>query len=125
MILGCQPCWRPHNEKQGRPAYIPGQFEQRLRYALSLLPSRDIDVEVANRSLGVTATERLLAGFCERSLLKLWTYPNPFKDDGKELCDVLAVFGNHVLVPDMSASSSPGPAPRRAPCLSSSPASSA
>ena len=87
--------------------------------------SRDIDVEVANRSLGVTATERLLAGFCERSLLKLWTYPNPFKDDGKELCDVLAVFGNHVLVPDMSASSSPGPAPRRAPCLSSSPASSA
>lgn len=55
-------------------------------------------MDVDTRSLGVTATERLLAGFCERSLLKLWTYPNPFKDDGKELCDVLAVFGNHVFI---------------------------
>lgn len=30
---------------------------------------------------GVTATERLLAEFCERSFLKLWSYPNPYKDD--------------------------------------------
>lgn len=55
-------------------------------------------MEVAFKSPGVTATERMLANFCEQSFLKLWTYPNPFKDDGKELCDVLAVFGNHVFI---------------------------
>lgn len=35
---------------------------------------------MANKSTGVTATERLLADFCERSFLKLWSYPNPYKD---------------------------------------------
>ena len=50
------------------------------------------------KSTGVTETERLLAGFCERTFLKLWAYPNPFKEDGDELCDLLAVFGNQVFV---------------------------
>ena len=50
------------------------------------------------KSSGVTATERMLAEFCERSFLKLWSYPNPYKDDGHELCDLLAVFDNHVFV---------------------------
>ena len=50
------------------------------------------------RSGGVTATERMLADFCERSFLKLWSYPNPYKDDGHELSDLLAVFGNNVFV---------------------------
>lgn len=40
----------------------------------------------------------MLAGFCERSFLKLWSYPNPFKDDGHELCDLLAVFGDYVFI---------------------------
>jgi hypothetical protein len=30
--------------------------------------------------------------------LKLWSYPNPFKDDRKELCDLLAVFENHAFI---------------------------
>lgn len=47
---------------------------------------------------GVTATERLLAEFCERSFLKLWSYPNPYKDDGHELCDLLAVFNNTLFI---------------------------
>lgn len=47
---------------------------------------------------GVTATERLLAEFCERTFLKLWSYPNPHKDDGHELCDLLAVFGDIVFI---------------------------
>ena len=38
-------------------------------------------------------TERMLAEFCERTFLKLWSYPNPYKDDGHELCDLLVVFG--------------------------------
>ncbi len=47
---------------------------------------------------GVTRTEQLLAQLCARSFLALWSYANPFKDDGHEFCDVLAVFGNHVFI---------------------------
>lgn len=50
------------------------------------------------KSEGVTPTERLLAYLCEKSFLKLWSYPNPFKDDKNELCDLLAVFENHVFI---------------------------
>ena len=53
---------------------------------------------MTDKSSGVTATERLLADFCERSFLKLWSYPNPYKDDGHELCDLLAVFGDRVFI---------------------------
>jgi len=50
------------------------------------------------KSKGLTPTEKMLADFCERSFLKLWSYPNPYKDDGKELCDVLVVFENESLI---------------------------
>jgi|ERR1700722_2822128 hypothetical protein len=50
------------------------------------------------KSPGVTPTERLLAELCERSFLRLWSYPNPYKDDGKEFCDLLAVFEDHVFI---------------------------
>jgi hypothetical protein len=50
------------------------------------------------KSDGVNDSERLLADLCEKSFLKLWSYPNPFKDDRKELCDLLAVFENHVFI---------------------------
>jgi hypothetical protein len=50
------------------------------------------------KSLGVTPTERLLTELCDRSFLKLWTYPNPYGEDGKELCDLLAVFENEVFI---------------------------
>lgn len=50
------------------------------------------------KSSGVTATERLLAESCERSFMKLWSDPNPYKDDGHELCDLLAVFVDTVFI---------------------------
>lgn len=50
------------------------------------------------KSTGVTQTEKLLAKLCEQSFLKLWSYPNPVKDDGHEFCDLLAVFDNHVFI---------------------------
>lgn len=50
------------------------------------------------KSSGTTPTERLLAGLCENTFLKLWSYPNPFKEDGTELCDLLAVFEGHLFV---------------------------
>lgn len=51
-----------------------------------------------SKSEGVTATERLLAILCERTFLSLWSYPNPCRSDGKELCDLIVVFENEVLI---------------------------
>lgn len=51
-----------------------------------------------DKSAGVTPTERLLADYCERSFLKLWSYPNVYRDDADELCDLLAVFDNQVFI---------------------------
>ncbi|MBU0580855.1 MAG: SEC-C domain-containing protein, partial [Candidatus Margulisbacteria bacterium] len=51
-----------------------------------------------NKSKGVTRTEELLADLCDRTFLKLWSYPNPIKDDGKELCDLIAIFNNNIFI---------------------------
>lgn len=51
-----------------------------------------------SKSQGVTHTEKLLAELCESTFLKTWSYPNPYKYDGKELCDVIAVFENHIFL---------------------------
>lgn len=53
---------------------------------------------VVLKSAGVTPTERFLAELCEQTFLKLWSYPNPCRDDGKELCDLLVVFEHDVLI---------------------------
>jgi hypothetical protein len=57
------------------------------------------------RSQGATPSERYLAKIADRSFLNLWSYPNTFidkrsggKGDGKELCDLLVVSGDHVLI---------------------------
>ena len=50
------------------------------------------------KSRGITPTERLLSTLCENTFLKLWSYANPYKEDGKELCDLIAVFDNHVFL---------------------------
>ncbi len=57
------------------------------------------------RGDGVTDSERYLAKLAEKSFLNLWCYPNAFIDkkpggsgDGKELCDLLVVCGDHVLI---------------------------
>jgi hypothetical protein len=46
------------------------------------------------KSQGVTPTERLLVTLADRTFLKLWSHGNPYKADGKELCDLSVVFGN-------------------------------
>lgn len=53
---------------------------------------------IISKSEGVTPTERLLARLCDQTFLKLWSYPNPCRDDGKELCDLLVVFEHEVLI---------------------------
>ena len=52
------------------------------------------------KSSGTTPTEKYLVQLCERAFLRLWSYPNLYRDQGggKELCDVLIVFGNDIIV---------------------------
>lgn len=50
------------------------------------------------KSSGTTDSEKLLANLCEDTFLKLWSYPNPVKDDGKELCDQIVIVENHIFI---------------------------
>src|SRR4051812_34436003 len=58
------------------------------------------------RSDGVTTAERYLKRLCDRSFLSLWSYPGLYRDqgggggkgDGKELCDLLVVFENYIII---------------------------
>jgi hypothetical protein len=53
-----------------------------------------------------TGSERYLASLARKSFLTLWSHANVYTDegrgtskgDGKELCDLLVVFGNHVIL---------------------------
>jgi hypothetical protein len=57
------------------------------------------------RAEGVTPSERYLKRLCENSFLTLWSYPGIYRDqkakstgEGKEICDLLVVFGNDVII---------------------------
>lgn len=50
------------------------------------------------RASGITPSEKVLADLCEASFLTLWSYPNLFKKQGKELCDLLVIFGSDVII---------------------------
>lgn len=66
----------------------------------------DTPKEFPERSEGTTPSERYLIKVATRTFLSMWSYPNLYTDegrtqakgDGKELCDLLVVFGNHVLI---------------------------
>jgi len=62
--------------------------------------------ENAAQSEGITDSERYLTRLARKAFLSLWSYSNLYTDegrskskgDGKELCDLLVVFGNNVLL---------------------------
>lgn len=56
---------------------------------------------------GLTKAERYLKRLCDRSFLSLWSYSGVYRDqhwgnarnsEGKELCDTLVVFENHIII---------------------------
>lgn len=55
---------------------------------------------------GATASERYLGSLARKAFLSLWSHPNVYTDENKkagkgvgtELCDLLVVFGNDVLI---------------------------
>jgi SEC-C motif len=57
------------------------------------------------RADGVTGAERYLKRLCDRSFLSLWSYAGIYRDqgrgktgDGKEVCDLLVVFEDHIII---------------------------
>jgi hypothetical protein len=74
---------------------------------MSIAPENDYtSIFDLGESEGVNDSERLLSKICKKSFLSLWSHSNLFNDsdmhDGKgsakELCDVLVVFGNDVII---------------------------
>lgn len=62
-------------------------------------------MEFIRRGRGTNPGERFLAQLADRAFLDLWSYPNTFINkrahrtgDGKELCDLLVIFDDHILV---------------------------
>lgn len=53
---------------------------------------------VIQKSDGVTPAERYLKRLCDRTFLSLWSYPGIYRDRGKEVCDLLVVFENHIII---------------------------
>lgn len=49
---------------------------------------------------GSTPAEMYLQGLCEKNFLSLWSYARPFRDQGsgKEICDLLVVLGDDVII---------------------------
>lgn len=50
------------------------------------------------RSEGLTRTERFLGRLAQRSFLTLWAHANVYRDVAKELCDLLVVCHNVVII---------------------------
>jgi hypothetical protein len=52
------------------------------------------------RSEGVTDAERYLKKLCDHSFLSMWSYTGVFNDksNGQEVCDLLVVFDNHLII---------------------------
>ncbi len=50
------------------------------------------------KQAGFTPTEKLLSRLCGNTFLEMFSYLNPVREDGKELCDLIAVFDDHVFI---------------------------
>lgn len=50
------------------------------------------------RGRSVNNTEKDLSDLCDFAFLKLWSFPNPYKEPGKELCDILVIFDNNIII---------------------------
>ncbi len=51
-----------------------------------------------SRNIGVTPSERYLDSLCQQTFLSLWSHPKLYKSDDKELCDLLVIFGNDIIM---------------------------
>jgi hypothetical protein len=64
----------------------------------SLAADRKCNALVINRASDGTPSEKLLAELADHTFLDLWSWPNVYKEPGKELCDLLVVCGDDVVL---------------------------
>ncbi|MCP4329478.1 MAG: hypothetical protein GY791_13700 [Alphaproteobacteria bacterium] len=50
------------------------------------------------KASGLTPSEKVLSNLCDRSFLSFWSYPNLYRAVAKELCDLLVVFGDDIVI---------------------------
>lgn len=48
--------------------------------------------------MSLNPSEERLGALARKTFLSMWSYENPFYEQGKELCDLLVVFGDDVIV---------------------------
>ena len=81
-----------------------GGLGNRIEWTVVVTPSsqsieiRELPLPRILKSHGTTPSERQLSRLTNSSFLSLWAYPNVFRAPGKELCDVLVVCGDNVIV---------------------------
>jgi hypothetical protein len=65
-----------------------------------MIPSgiEEFDQFRINYGEGLTPTEQLLKYFGERSFLRFWSHANPHVTPSQELCDLLVVCGDYVII---------------------------
>lgn len=63
----------------------------------SFNPASDPPLRI-NYGTGITPTEELLSQIGERSFLRFWSHPNPHVNSNEELCDLLVVCGDFVII---------------------------
>ena len=61
-------------------------------------PSGAFDQFRINYGEGLTPTEQVLKYFGERSFLRFWSHANPHRTPWQELCDLLVVCGDYVII---------------------------
>jgi len=46
----------------------------------------------------MTKSEKFVSDLCSKSFLPFWSFPSPIGKKGNELCDLLVVCGNHIII---------------------------
>jgi hypothetical protein len=108
--LPIAPIWLLPAKKQGRAfrrRVTPRPNAPGVIY-LPRMPENELEVkwDPILKSESRSDSERSLRALCERSFLSLWSYPSVHHSEGgpggtiraKEICDLLVVFGQHLLV---------------------------
>jgi hypothetical protein len=55
-------------------------------------------MELKNNKSNMTPSEKYVSDLCEKSFLPFWSFPNPIGKKSKELCDVLIVCGEIIII---------------------------
>ncbi|WP_212682599.1 hypothetical protein [Undibacterium baiyunense] len=57
-----------------------------------------LNLPFEKNKMSLNASEARLSAMTRKTFLSMWSYENPFYKRGKELCDVLVVCGNDVII---------------------------